>query len=148
MGRPLKPCACGCGELTTRTYRLKHRPIKRYPTRAHGEGTQRVHILRAEKALGKPLPPGAEVHHADGSKDADAPLVICPNRAYHGLLHVRLRVLQAGGDPDAQRICSACKALRLIGDMVFNKGEPSNCCKACLRRIARERYASLATATS
>lgn len=34
------------------------------------------HILVAEKALGKPLPERAEVHHANGSRDS-GPLVIC-----------------------------------------------------------------------
>lgn len=139
MSRPNRPCACGCGELTTRTYRLGHRPTKSYPAVAHGDGTQRIHILRAERALGGKLPPGAEVHHADGSKDADAPLVICPSRAYHRLLHARMRIQAAGGNPNTQRICGTCKQLRLIAEMVSRHDEPTNRCKACLAGLARAR---------
>jgi len=55
------------------------------------------HILVAEKALGKPLPPGAEVHHLDENRRNNKPnnLVICPSRAYHKLLHMRMRQLKA-----------------------------------------------------
>ena len=95
--------------------------------------------MRAENAFGGPLPPGVEVHHADGSKAADAPLVICPDRAYHRLLHVRMRVQAAGGNPNTQRICSRCKQLCLIHDMALDKGHPSRSCKACLRRISKEK---------
>lgn len=68
-----------------------------------------LHVLRAEAALGKPLPPGAIVHHADGSRFDTAPLVICQDRAYHHLLHVRMRIKAAGGDPNTDKVCSRCK---------------------------------------
>lgn len=53
------------------------------------------HIHVAEKALGKPLPQGAVVHHADENKadNAGVNLVICPNQSYHRLLHDRLKLL-------------------------------------------------------
>lgn len=44
------------------------------------------HILIAEKALGKYLPPGAVVHHHSPTQ-----LVICEDQAYHMLLHKRMR---------------------------------------------------------
>lgn len=54
------------------------------------------HIYLAEKALGKPLPKGAEVHHVN-KKPWDNytafNLVICPNREYHLLLHRRAKEL-------------------------------------------------------
>lgn len=52
-----------------------------------------AHIVVAEKALGKRLPPGAIVHHVDEDKlnYAGTNLVICPNQAYHMLIHQRMR---------------------------------------------------------
>ncbi len=122
-------CECGCGAQTTRVkqregeykagdYRRFVRghyrrlwPTKGYAEASKQEGGRRiqVHRLRAEKALGKPLPPGAVVHHADGSIRADAPLVICPDEAYHRLLHRRMRVKAHGGNPDTDSVCCYCK---------------------------------------
>lgn len=57
------------------------------------------HVLVAEKALGKPMPKGAIVHHMNEIKHDNRPsnLVICPDRAYHHLLHQRMRAKQACG---------------------------------------------------
>ena len=51
------------------------------------------HIVVAEKALGKPLPKGARVHHVnlDTHDNRRRNLVICPDEAYHQLLHKRMR---------------------------------------------------------
>ena len=59
------------------------------------------HIYKAVKALGKPLPKGAVVHHVNEIKyDNDTPfnLVVCPNQAYHFLLHKRAKELGYGKD--------------------------------------------------
>ncbi len=45
---------------------------------------------RAEQALGHPLPPSAVVHHHTYDGDRSQ-LVICQDRAYHALLHQRMR---------------------------------------------------------
>jgi HNH endonuclease len=57
---------------------------------SNGEKTQ-LHRYKAELALGKPLPDGAEVHHLNGDRTDNRPcnLVVCPNRAYHMLLESR-----------------------------------------------------------
>lgn len=52
------------------------------------------HIVVAEKALGKPLPVGAVVHHMNRKKrDNFTPLnlIICPDQTYHLLLHKRMK---------------------------------------------------------
>lgn len=54
------------------------------------------HIHIAEKALGKPLPAGAVVHHMNRDKGDNFSylnLVVCPNQEYHMLLHSRMKEL-------------------------------------------------------
>lgn len=76
--------------------------------RANGEGTfnsdgykiirgKGEHIIKAEKALGKKLPKGAIVHHVDEDKgnNENSNLVICPDHAYHMLIHARTRKYEA-----------------------------------------------------
>ncbi len=130
-------CACGCGGYTgiAKTANVKYgvsrgepnvyihghhckgRPrldqVKRYRTQyRRGNSPVLLHRVRAEKALGKPLPEGAIVHHADGTKGDNAPLVICPDDSYHQLLHARMRIKAAGGNPNADLICSKCRAVK------------------------------------
>lgn len=60
------------------------------------------HVWLAELALGKPLPKGAVVHHMNRDKlDNHTPfnLIVCPDQAYHMLLHKRMRDL---GYPSAE----------------------------------------------
>jgi hypothetical protein len=105
-------CGCGCGELTRYKYKHGHRPIAGY----REAGGARVHRARAEKALGRALPENVPVHHADGSKNASAPLVICQDAAYHNLLHARMKVVRAGGDPDTHKFCPRCRAVKPLAD--------------------------------
>jgi hypothetical protein len=119
-------CACGCGARfrrresggwTKRFIRghssrgMSRRVYQSEPRNYPRQQSIRIHRLRAERALGKPLPKGAQVHHVDGSKREDAPLVICQDNAYHKMLHARARVVAAGGDPNRHRICRTCKRL-------------------------------------
>lgn len=58
------------------------------------------HLLIAERALGKHLPDGAEVHHFNEDRSDNCPqnLVICQDHAFHALLHRRQRALAACGN--------------------------------------------------
>jgi hypothetical protein len=88
--------------------------IKQYRKKSVDGKPQHIHRLRAERALGKPLPSGAEVHHVDGTRDEDGPLVICQDKAYHKLLHARMRIKAAGGNPNTDRICADCQVVKPI----------------------------------
>lgn len=142
-------CGCGCGRAVTagRLFVFGHQNRKdNVPYRELGGHASRVrvHRLRAERALGKPLPPGAEVHHADGSKSEHAPLVICQDHAYHFLLHNRMKVKAAGGNPNTDKVCAGCKKPKPFADFYKNKvglyGLGPHC-KACHNEAARRRYA-------
>ncbi|MGA2159822.1 MAG: hypothetical protein ABSG90_11475 [Dehalococcoidia bacterium] len=75
--------------------------------RADKDGYIAKHIILAEKALGKPLPLKAEVHHYNGTKNS-GPLVLCQDRKYHMLLHQRMRALKACGNASWLK-CWICK---------------------------------------
>ena len=67
------------------------------------------HRVIAEKALGKPLPIKAQIHHIDGNPNNNdrSNLVICPDEAYHRLLHRRSDAVAACGHADWIK-CSIC----------------------------------------
>lgn len=73
-------------------------------------GKKLEHVVVAEKALGKSLPKGALVHHWNEVKTDNRPenLLVCPNDAYHLLIHARMRALKACGDPNWCK-CRICK---------------------------------------
>jgi len=150
-------CQCGCGEpvsrakLTDARRGIKRGDYHRFSGPGHYQRTkydgssykavtvargrnQMIHRIRAENALGRPLPKGVEVHHADGSRDPYGPLVICPNHQYHRLLHARMRVIKFGGNPNTDKICYRCKTAKNIADFPRHRGTPdglANRCKAC-----------------
>jgi hypothetical protein len=74
----------GAGSITKDGYRVLTINGKKIPE----------HVMLAERALGRKLPDGAVVHHMNEDKlDNYTPLnlVICPDQAYHMLLHKRIR---------------------------------------------------------
>jgi len=67
----------------------------------------REHIVIAEYVLGRPMPKGAVVHHVNEIKNDNRPcnLVICPNAAYHQMLHLRRKALKASGHASYKKCC-------------------------------------------
>ena len=80
-----------------------------YPQKRVGRRLYKAHVLIAEKALGHSLPEGAIVHHVneDTFDNRNENLVICPSKAYHALIHQRMRALEACGHADWRK-CSYC----------------------------------------
>lgn len=106
-------------------------------------GNRRDHIAKAEKALGRSLPRGAEVHHVDGVKwnNANSNLVICQDSAYHALLHMRARVVKAGGNPDAQKWCHGCeRPVDLAAFNVRRNGTVDSRCRECINKAKRDSW--------
>src|SRR6266436_2457748 len=69
-----------------------------------------LHVMIVEKILGKTLPDKSIVHHADGNRANNDPrnLVVCPDQAYHFLLHRRQRALEVCGHASWFK-CYVCK---------------------------------------
>ena len=88
------------------------------------EGSKLQHVVVAEKALGKPIPKGVEVHHVNGNRkdNSGANLVLCPDRAYHVLLHMRQKALEACGDASKRR-CTYCKQWDDVNSMTIRKSK-------------------------
>ena len=101
------------------------------------------HVLIAERALGGHLPPGSEVHHVDENhrNNANRNLVVCQDKAYHKLLHVRARIVRAGGDPNLQKICSRCGDVKVLDEFNVRRSHSSgrqNICRACSKAAFSE----------
>ena len=103
--------------------------------RANG-GYVLEHIILAEKALGKPLPLKAEVHHHNARGD-NTQIVICENRAYHKLLHVRTDALRAYGHANWRK-CWICKEYDKPENLIINKNNTYH--KICEKAYRRKYY--------
>lgn len=88
---------------------------------AYSNGYVLKHIVIATKALGKPLPPNAQVHHINGNPLDNAlnNLVICPDQHYHKLLHTRTNALNTCGNPNYEK-CNYCKKYDNPNSLTFS----------------------------
>lgn len=99
------------------------------------------HVHVAETALCKRLPAGVVVHHVDENRANNKPsnLVICPDDAYHKLLHRRMEALAITGDANKLK-CSICKKYDDPQKVkVTRKRPPIH--PQCARDYANARYA-------
>jgi hypothetical protein len=129
----------------------------RTTTEAGAREYRREHVVIAERALGKPLPARAVVHHFndDGTDNANQNLVICQGQAYHMLLHALDRVRRAGGRPFLDRICHRCRCIKPCTEFSPSSERGQRClasaCKPCAAaaqraRTARRRHSVMAEA--
>ena len=86
--------------------------------KADKNGYVRKCVLVAEKALGKPFPLCAVVHHVDSMQDNDKNnnLVLCENDNYHKLLHRRERAYHTCGNPNFRK-CWLCKTYDSVDNL-------------------------------
>lgn len=113
--------------------------------RANCTGHVFEHVLVVEAALGKPLPPGAEIHHVNENRSDNRPanLVLCQDHLYHRLLHVRTRALRACGRASWHK-CVLCKEYDDPSNLYFKPHRKSGGRHpACMREDAIRRYRNI-----
>lgn len=99
-------------------------------------------MLVAERALGRKLPSGAQVHHVNEIKTDNRPdnLVICPDAKYHRLLHVRQRIMDLGGNPNTDKYCSGCKkcvSKTMFGNNKYCWDSLQVMCRSCMGAFSK-----------
>lgn len=95
----------------------------------------------AENALGRTLPSSVQVHHVDGDKsnNKNSNLVICPNQAYHNLLHLRTDAINNGA-PAYFRKCPYCKLYDDPENMLNIQVDEYRPSGTCIHRECRRQY--------
>jgi hypothetical protein len=152
-------CFCGCGLLTPiagansqrglvkgehlrycRGHGLRNRATTNdyHRTRILTGRPRPEHVAIVEKALGKPLPRGAQVHHVNEDKqdNGHGNLVACEDQSYHRLLHRRRDALLACGNPNWRK-CGLCKEWDAPENLYINERSAKH--QACLARYTAER---------
>ncbi len=97
-------------------------------------------VILAEKALGKPLPHNAQIHHFDENPSNDYNnLVLCENHRYHCFLHQRKRAYDACGHVNWRK-CSYCKQYDEPTNLCISALHSTSYHKLCKKEYERERY--------
>lgn len=96
------------------------------------------YVLAVERAIGHALKAGQVVHHADSNpaNNANSNLVVCPDNAYHRLLHKRMNALAACGNANWVK-CKVCHHYDDEANLSIGAGGRYH--KTCWARYARER---------
>ena len=130
------------GRVKRAGYWYIHSPEHPHCTKA---GYVVEHRLVAEAAIGRVLPRKAVVHHVDGDRtnNIGTNLVICEDEAYHRLIHRRARIVARGGNPNLNRICSACDQVLLKTAFYVNRASydgRSGKCRKCTLAYMKLRH--------
>jgi hypothetical protein len=91
-----------------------------------GAAKKQEHVLIVEMVLGRTLPRGVEVHHVNEIKtdNRNENFVVCQDRAYHNLIHMRTKAHDACGNA-SYRKCVHCKSYDDPVNMT-RTGNPTN----------------------
>lgn len=118
--------------------------ITRFGYVMHGSNGKKKfeHVLVVEKALGHELPAGAEIHHINENRQDNRAtnLVVCQNKAYHKLLHVRATALETCGNANFRK-CPFCKQYDDPKKMMHNKSSRYFYHATCKNKYRKERNA-------
>lgn len=100
------------------------------------------HVRIVERVLGRALPLGAVIHHVNEirSDNRNKNLVLCPDRAYHNLLHARMAALDNCGNPN-WRPCRVCRKYDALENLrVYPNGTTTSYWhRLCINNEAREK---------
>ena len=107
VNKPKRRTKYGQGIKVMHQYRYVYMP--NHP-KVKKDGYVREVFLIIEKVLGKSFPEKAVVHHVNGKRiqNSNSNLVLCEDKRYHELLHVRTRAYKACGHA-SWRKCWVCK---------------------------------------